>query len=69
MNLKKTKRILKEKAKESEKEGYLGDASDYESKRHTLELLEKLVNEMHGFQKQIKYLWQSIDELKEGDEE
>ena len=66
MELQKTKRVLKDCAKKSEKEGYLGDASSYETKRHTLELLEKLVNKMKGFEKQIKYLWQSIDELKEG---
>lgn len=65
MELKKTKRMLKDCAKRSEKKGYFGDASEYETKRHTLELLEKLVNEMKGFEKQIKYLWQSLDELKE----
>ena len=63
----KTKKVienLEEQAKLSSKKGYNGDASEYYAKAKNLELLEKLVDKISGMEKQMKYMWQSLNKLE-----
>jgi len=67
-----TKRIIKilnDSGERSFKKGYAGDAAEYWAKAKNLELQEKLIDSLNGMQKQIKYMWQSLDRLEVADEE
>lgn len=52
-------------ADKSEKEGYKGDSAEYWFRGNVIELLIDLLNKFDGLNNQIKYLWQSIDQIEE----
>jgi len=58
-------RRFDELGKTSEKKGYKGDSAEYWFRGEVLVLLNKLIEEFKGIEKQMKYLWQTLDDLKE----
>jgi hypothetical protein len=62
-------RILNEAGERSFKKGYVGDAAEYWAKAKNLELQEKMINSLSGMEKQVKYMWQSLDKLEVADDE
>jgi hypothetical protein len=67
MKIKKTIKVLKELSQSSQQKGYLGDATMYSFQSEVLILLEVLTKGFKGLEKQMKYLWQTLDELKQGE--
>jgi len=61
MDLNKTIKNLSKLSSNSRKEGYIGDASEYAFRMHVLILLKKIAETP----KQMKYFWQTMEELKE----
>ena len=62
MNLKNT---IKQYARLSVDTKYQKDDADYSFRKHMLILVNKLVENEKETAKQIKYMWQTLDELKE----
>ena len=52
-------------AEDSEEKGYFGDAINYRFKGEVLKLLRENINQLKNLEKQIKYMWQTLDEIKE----
>lgn len=69
ITVKRIVKICNELGKASFKKGYRGDAVDYWYQSKNLELLEQINKNLKGMQKQIKYMWQSLDSLELVDEE
>ena len=63
----KTKALItrfNELGKGSENKGYKGDSANYWFNAEVLRLLSELLKEFKGIEKQMKYLWQTLDELE-----
>ena len=58
-------RRLNKLAQSAEKSGYEGTAAECWYRANVLELVEDLLKEFKGIEKQMKYLWQTLDEVKE----
>lgn len=56
-------------AKRSKKEGYIEDTVEYLFRVEVIELLKENIRQFKNLEKQIKYMWQTLDELKEKENE
>ena len=64
----KNKKLIKrfnESGRSRDNKGYGGDAIENYFRANVLKMVEQLVEHFKGIEKQMKYLWQSLDELEE----